>query len=347
MFRSIFLPALIASVIVGPIIYQKSQTYQGFANNNGSPVAIAPPNRQNSSIYGGSVAPQSIYHTLPTQSGGQSPTAAPIGSVAAQRGLSVLPASSQTTRPPTLPQPPNQAVPPYQPVPPYPAVAPYQANAFNQASSISGNQPFMLPASIGQPPMSSVAGLTPDYGKIETKIYRGDANGPDLTSAPLGFIPITDFREVFNFNLTQQWIKNRFERISTTPADAGLHGLRTALVTGTNSWDLHGSQTWFFDANHRVQRITFRGWVGDPSRLLQLATEHFGLKPQPTHWAGLYVANFRGKTTGGLVMKDPNVIDRRNKVERTAVLMEINQPSGGFEISNEFRGLINSAKEGK
>ena len=335
MFRSIFLPALIACVIVGPIIYQKSQSDLGFDTNYNKRVAIAPPNQQ-ASIYGGSVAPQSIYHTLPTQSIGQPPTATPInnGNVAGPSRLSVLPASAQTNSPATLPpasplglpQPPNQSAP------------------TTQMGALTTKPTFSLPSSTGQPPMSSLAGLTPDYGAIETVTFRGDANGPDLTSAPLQFIPITDFREVFRFNLEPQWVKNRFDRISTTPADAGLHGLRTALVTGTNSWDLHGSQTYYFDVNHRLQRISFRGWVGDPSRLLQLATNHFGLKPQPTHWAGLYVGVFNGKTTGGLVMKDPDIIDRRNPVERTAVLMEINQPAGGFEISNEFRGLINSAK---
>ena len=185
--------------------------------------------------------------------------------------------------------------------------------------------------------------MTPDYGAAETYTFRGNANGPDLTAAPMQFVPVSNFQEVFRFDVSPAWAKQRWERLTAIPAEGGLHGLRTALVTGTNTWDLNGSLTYFFDQNHRVQRISFRGWVGDPTRLISLATGHFGLKAKPTHWAGLYVANFGGSQTGALLMKDPDTIDRRNQVQRTAVIMEINQPSGGFKLSNEVAGFVQTA----
>jgi len=72
-------------------------------------------------------------------------------------------------------------------------------------------------------------------------------------------------------------------------------------------------------------------------------TQQFGLRPQPTHWAGLYTASFGGAPRAGLIMKDPDSIDRRNRVQQTAVIMEINQPAGDFKLSDEFLGFLQSA----
>jgi hypothetical protein len=365
MYKSILLPAFIASVIAIPLIYQKSTSPPRAPNaQNGlawSQGAEAPDDQQvrgqsgrpvqsgQSQIYGGTVQPQSIFHS--------NPPANPASTRAVSSVQQVAGPSSRTARPfslPALRTPANQ--PPENIAPVSKAALPSQKTITAADAWGITNSPLAVPAAT-TPPMATpvlaspvafsgtpdITGMTPDFGKAETTVYRGTAAGPDLTAKPLSFVPVNDFREVFRFDISESWVKQRFKRISTVPADAGLHGLRTAMVTGTNSWDLHGSQTYYFDTNHRLQRITFRGWVGDPARLLELATLHFGLKPQPTHWAGLYLGNFGGKLTGGLIMKDPDVIDQRNQLQRSAVLMEINQPSGKFEMSDDFRGLIRSA----
>ena len=371
MYKSILLPAFIASVIAIPLIYQKSTSAPRLPKGqNGqfwSQGSRAPHNQQvrgqfgrpsqqvqpnppgNSEIYGGTVQPQSIFHTTPTTNPAPPRAVSPVQQVASPSSEGVKPFSL-----PSLQSPANQ---------PPGNIAPVSQAALPSQNSITAadawgitNNPLTVPtpgpfpsgatASVPQVAFSGtpdITGLTPDFGKAETTIYRGTAAGPDLTAQPLSFVPVNDFREVFRFDVNESWVKQRFKRISTVPADADLHGLRTAMVTGTNSWDLHGSQTYYFDANHRLQRITFRGWVGDSTRLLEMATKHFGLKPQPTHWAGLYLGNFGGKLTGGLIMKDPDVIDQRNQLQRSAVLLELNQPSGRFEISDDFRGLLRSA----
>lgn len=368
MLKSILVPAFIASLIAIPLIYQKStsapqlprgQNGQSWSNGPQTPGIqqaqgqFGTPGRSGqlgqSEIYGGTVPPQSIFHA------NQPANPAPPRAVpAVQQVASPSAKGAQPFSLPALRTPANQSS---------GKVAPVSKAALPSQKSITAaeawgvaNGPLAVPAAAA-PPLGSVAagsevafsgtpditGLTPDFGKAETTVYRGTAAGPDLTAQPLSFVPVNDFREVFRFDINESWVKQRFKRISTVPADKGLHGLRTAMVTGTNSWDLHGSQTYYFDTNHRLQRITFRGWVGDSARLLELATKHFGLKPQPTHWAGLYLGKFGGKLTGGLIMKDPDVIDQSNQLQRAAVLMEINQPRGKFEISDDFRGLIRSA----
>jgi hypothetical protein len=203
---------------------------------------------------------------------------------------------------------------------------------------------------INAPATSSLGlpGLTPDFGATQTFVFPGDANGPDLTAQPTDFLPVTNLAEIIRFDVYPNWVKNRWKRVSTNPGDAGLHGLRVAVVTGTNTWDLHGSLTYYFDVNQRAQRITFRGWTGDSSRLVNLLTSQFGLKAQPTHWAGAYAAqNKRGVPTAGLLMQHPAVITRENPVQQVAMVMELNHPQGSFQLSPSFLNMLRYAVSGQ
>lgn len=185
-------------------------------------------------------------------------------------------------------------------------------------------------------------GMTPDFARAQTLVFPGDAYGPDLTANPMGFVPTIDLSSLFRFDVSKSWVTSRWDRISTSPAQDGLHGMRVALVTGTNSWDLHGALTYFFDANHRVQRITYRGWTGDASRLLQVMQQQHGLRPHPTHWAGLYLSQ-----RSGLMMKHPTVIDKSNPVQQLALVLEINNPAGNTPLSSDFQSLLPAAMANK
>ena len=382
MFRSVLIKALVASAIAIPLIYHKSKTAPPSVSPSGSDTqfgvqqfSAATRFQQQPShpIYGGTVPPESIFQSpasppaLRVSSSPQLDPASVNGRRSTVFGSSQRQPSSATNLVPIAPatfanpssvnglapdvaaQP--TAPPINQPLASSSSVSAAEAWSVRPASpalnsthsnfgAIGGSIPAHQTAWSNTP---KLAGLTPDFGAVETKIYPGTAAGPDLTAQPLSFVPVQDLREVFRFNINPQWVKQRFERISTVPFETGLHGLRTALVTGTNSWDLHGAQTYYFDDHHRLQRITFRGWVGDPQRLISMATNHFGLQPRPTHWAGLYTGNFGGKITGGLIMRDPDVIVKSNTQQRIAILMEINQPNGNFELSNDFRGFISAA----
>ena len=312
MLRSILLPTIIACVIVGPMLYQRSTQFQSTRPLNAE---FGNPNND-FNHYVANRTPYSPYPAQPTgnlssgpRTNFQSPT---INATQASTAtpLNVFNASTQQT------------------ITGSPTTQPFPQNGTNIYTSTPG---------------VDFSQMTPDYGNVETRTFRGNAFGPDLTSETTGFVPVANFQEIFRFDVSPTWVKQRWDRLTTIPPQNGLHGLRTALVTGTNSWDLNGSLTYFFDQNHRIQRLSFRGWVGDPSRLVALCTQHFGFKPRPTHWAGLYLGEFGGKTTGALLMKDPNSIDRRNQVQRTAVIMEINQPASNFKLSDEMMGFIQPA----
>jgi len=228
---------------------------------------------------------------------------------------------------------------------------PLSANSGIANSVVAANapQPNLISAAPGVqvPPTAIVMadnqawaqpGMVPDFAKAETMVFPGDANGPDLNAAPMSFTPTVNLSSLFRFDVTKQWITSRWDRVSTCPADQGLHGMRVALVTGTNSWDLHGSLTYYFDANHRVQRITYRGWTGDATRLVQTLQKQVQLRAQPTHWAGLYLSK-----RSGLLMKHPAVIDKNNPVQQLALIMEINNPAGKTPLSNDFQSLLPAA----
>jgi hypothetical protein len=325
MLRSILFPTLIACAIAFPVLYQKSTSRDlnpQLQNTNRDVdyyVASSSGSNDRSPRRGN-------YSRIPTDF---SNPALKVTAASAPRTIIGSPAQNINTLPSThMPQLSTSAL---------------SDNAVplaTQGTIASG--PFMTTSNGGTPAID-FSQMTPDYGAVETLTFGGNAYGPDLTAGPMQFVPVNNFQEIFRFDVSPVWAKQRWERLTAIPVENGLHGLRTALVTGTNSWDLNGALTYFFDQNHRTQRITFRGWVGDPTRLVNLATQHFGLKRRPTHWAGLYVANFGGSPTGGLLMKDPETIDRRNQVQRTAVIMEINQPAGGFKLSKEFAGLMASA----
>ena len=340
MFRSILLPTLVACFIAFPLLYQKSTSH---------PLNL--PTQKSGSDYNFYVSnPVRVGNPSQTYRGPSEQTYNPLEARAANSttrpsspALSVIPASvprpilggvSQNVNTPIATQ--------------MPQLSGSSLSANSQPLGVHGptsSGPFLVASNVSgsATPLVDFSQMTPDYGAAQTHTFRGNAYGPDLTAEPMQFVPVSNFQEIFRFDVSPTWVKQRWERLSAIPAENGLHGLRTALVTGTNSWDLNGSLTYYFDQNHRTQRIAFRGWVGDPSRLIKLATQHFGLKPMPTHFAGLYVAQFGGSRTGGLLMKDPNTIDRRNQVQRTAVIMEINQPSGGFKLSPEFEGFLASA----
>lgn len=170
-------------------------------------------------------------------------------------------------------------------------------------------------------------------------------SGFGVGAPPMEFVPAMNLEEIFNFEIAPNWVKNRWKRVSTSPGSEGLHGLRVALVTGTNAWDLHGSLTYYFDQNQRCQRITFRGWTGDASRMEGMLTQKHGFKSQSSHLAGLFLRQSVWETTGALLLKHPTVIRQDNPVQQVAIVFEMNNPQSRFVISEEISTLIKGAQE--
>jgi len=102
------------------------------------------------------------------------------------------------------------------------------------------------------------------------------------TETPLEGMPALSLHEVFNLNVTKEWVYQRWARKSTALSELGLFGIRVPLVTGTQLHDLAGSLTYFFGNDGRVSRISFHGTTGDTSQLVMLAAQQYGLQQQST-----------------------------------------------------------------
>ena len=174
----------------------------------------------------------------------------------------------------------------------------------------------------------------------QTMILPGDANGPNANAIPLEFMPIADLSEIFRFDVNPTWVRQRWQRASVMAGDVGLSGMRVSLVTGVNATDLFGSLTYFFDARQTVQKITFQGWAGNPNSLVNFMTSAYGFKNRPTNAAGLYVAQDRNRSTGVLYMQHPNVIRGNNPTQQVAIMLEVNNPNGPYQLSQEVASTV-------
>ena len=182
MFRTILLPTLVACSIAFPILYQKSTSV-------GLDPQFENVNRDADFYVANSSQP---YQSQPLRQ-----------SAAAVRPLSTTSRPNTTTT--AFPTSTNQSVSNRN-------VLTNSATPAMQPTSSSVQPPLqfsggvqMMPAShlnVGTSQGVDFSQMTPDYGAAETYTFRGNANGPDLTAAPMQFVPVSNFQEVFRFDVS-------------------------------------------------------------------------------------------------------------------------------------------------
>lgn len=152
--------------------------------------------------------------------------------------------------------------------------------------------------------------------------------------------PVADFGEIFRFDVSPSWVMRRWPRVTSTLAEAGLQGLRVPMVTGTRTDDLAGSLTYYFGPNHQMQRLSFEGYTGDPSRLMALVTQHYQMRPEPTLGAGMYVARWNSVPTSVLRLSLAPVISHSSPHAHMHVMMELNRPDRNFGLSPQIQQIL-------
>ncbi len=154
----------------------------------------------------------------------------------------------------------------------------------------------------------------------------GGALSPTTPIAPLEGMRTHELTDVLRMDVTPTWVYRRWARKSTQLAELDMHGVRVPLVTGTDADDLAGSLTYYFDANGQVQRISFRGRTGDPSRLVALVISKHGLRPRPPEVSGeqLYQMTWNGRAKSELRI-------------RPVSMMWAGTPHTNFEIELELQ----------
>lgn len=171
-------------------------------------------------------------------------------------------------------------------------------------------------------------------------VVAGTEQAVGTGGAPGGSIPQTGLRDVLRFDVDARWVTHHWDRVSTVHAEHGLEGLRVALVTGTSPGDVTGALTYYFDAQHRVRRITLRGHTGDERPLVALVSERFELRPEPMLGAGLYVRRWNGKPKNALRIMHAPVVRSDSPHTHLLFQLELNDLSAHYGLSPEFAAIL-------
>jgi len=171
--------------------------------------------------------------------------------------------------------------------------------------------------------------------------YGRAAENPRTATADwIAGAPVGDLGEVIRFDITPSWVTGRWPRVTTTLSEVGMEGFRVPLVTGTRVDDLAGSLTYYFDHQHRLQRLTFEGFTGDDRRLTALATQVYGLQREPTLNAGMYLARWNGVPTSVLRISRSAVVSATSPHAQLQVFLELNRPGMYYGLSPAANQLL-------
>ncbi len=180
-----------------------------------------------------------------------------------------------------------------------------------------------------------------DYRYDETLARKLGAMPADQESPQsLAGSRVDDLREVLRFDISPPWVTNRFSRVSTVLADLRLQGLRVPLVTGTQSEDLAGTLTYYFDQSGQLQRVTIHGFTGKPDKLVETMSDHYGLTAEPSLEAGVYTRRWNAMPVHFLRLSYAPVVYADAAHQKFTVFLELNQPDLPYGTSEEARRIV-------
>ncbi len=159
--------------------------------------------------------------------------------------------------------------------------------------------------------------------------------------------PVADFGEIVRFDISPTWVTSRWPRVTTVTAEAGMEGLRVPIVTGTNTDDLAGSLTYYFDRYHRVQRLTFDGYTGDDRKVVAVLVKYYGMHREPSLDASMYVARWNAVPTSVLRVARAPVVSRDSPNSQLHVMLELNRPSREYGLSQQFAQILERDRQSR
>jgi len=214
--------------------------------------------------------------------------------------------------------------------------------------------PVLLGAAIGVPYVATngpdLESLWPSPQQAENS---GNGSGDREALLPGGSrvprVANVTLHEAFRFDISREWVYQRWERKSTALSKLGLYGIRVALVTGTELHDVAGSLTYLFGQDGRVQQISFRGRTGDTTQLVMLASSRYGLQPQPTAIVGEQLFQVRrGEHVFSELRTRPNSVLRSSSLHDSFLVnLELQHPDATTPLPIAEFGLPNADSEVK
>lgn len=183
--------------------------------------------------------------------------------------------------------------------------------------------------------------ILPEYplgGAPSYPATSGVAQPVSQTALPLEGLEVHELSEVMRFDISPDWVYQRWARKSTSLSEIDLFGIRVPLVTGTKVNDLAGSLTYYFGINGQVERITFRGRTGDARPLISLMMTNYGLRRQRPRVAGdlLYEVRWNDRAMSRLRISPASVVWASVPHATYAVELDLNRP-GAARYLDESR----------
>lgn len=151
-----------------------------------------------------------------------------------------------------------------------------------------------------------------------------------------------DFREAFRFDANPQWLQKNWPHVSSSPSLDGYAGYRVPLVTGPNPQDITGALTYYFNNKGLCERITFYGYAADPSRIIHLATETFGLSASRDLGSGTYTGMYSRRVRSFLAIDAATNVVSQSAQKKAQITFEVNNPKGKFMLSPEVSRIVES-----
>ncbi len=147
--------------------------------------------------------------------------------------------------------------------------------------------------------------------------------------SPLGSLPTPSLGEVLRFDVTVEWVMQRWPRVSTGLPYLQLQGYRVPLVSGTSLRDVAGSLTYYFNSGQQVERITLRGTTGDPSALVAILTGTYHFARRLTNDPGvvLYEAvDSSNQPAGSLKIRSASTVEAAKPYSRFEIDLAADRP---------------------
>ena len=153
---------------------------------------------------------------------------------------------------------------------------------------------------------------------------------------------VQDLREVLRFDVTPVWLTQRFSRVTTVLSNVQLDGMRVPLITGTQTTDLAGTLTYYFDSRQSVRRINLHGLTGDPSQLANLMVQFYGLKPEQSLGGQLYTSRWNNQVNCVLQLSPAPIVYSGADHSKFVVFLELNQADSYMGLSQEASEILNT-----
>jgi hypothetical protein len=165
------------------------------------------------------------------------------------------------------------------------------------------------------------------------------AGVPDSTAAAPGPF-VRSLAEILRFDIQPSWVIQQFPQVWRQSAGDNLDAYRATLLSGTRPADVAGALTYFFDRNSTLQRISLDGKTGDPSELIGIASQYFGLRPESELGSPFLVLRNEKRDVVSILHIQPNAWIRQSQpFHRYQVALELNRPGPNVALSESWSDI--------